>query len=203
MFGSDHLLTCLLAFDNNLMTESFFFVNIVQWSAFYSVGCTLDGDEKADVLPGRRIRIGIPKACLGTETALVWRSKWAVCFVCFFLLSHLKSTGRREDLGESFGKSWLRWPSFWCLISPFQCIHLIYQTVRSLPSDDANSNIRLRLHVALRSSLPFLLDDVINFVDSAQEVLQHFSKCRIMKSEKNEKKDVKNIWIRPIHTSSQ
>ena len=129
-------------------------------------------------------------------------SEQSVLFV-FFLLSHLKSTGRREDLGESFGKSWLRWPSFWCLISPFQCIHLIYQTVRSLPSDDANSNIRLRLHVALRSSLPFLLDDVINFVDSAQEVLQHFSKCRIMKSEKNEKKDVKNIWIRPIHTSSQ
>lgn len=167
------------------------------------MGCTLDGDEKADVLPGRHIRIGIPKACLGTETALVWRSKWAVCFVCFLFTISSEEYGEEGGPGGIVWKDWLRWPSFWCLISPFQCIHLIYQTVRSLPSDDANSNIRLRLHVALRSSLPFLLDDVINFVDSAQEVLQHFSKCRIMKSEKNEKKDVKNIWIRPIHTSSQ
>jgi hypothetical protein len=31
-------------------------------------------------------------------------SEQSVLFV-FFLLSHLKSTGRREDLGESFGKT--------------------------------------------------------------------------------------------------
>jgi len=65
--------------------------------------------------------------------------------------------------------------------------------VSSLPSDDASSNIRLRLHVALRSSLPFLLDDVINFVDSAQEVLQDFLKIYNNEVKKNKKKNDKNM----------
>lgn len=58
------------------------------------------------------------------------------------------------------------------LMSPFQCIRIIYQTVSGSPSAyDASHITRLRLHVALRSSLPFLLEDVIRFVDAAQEVL--------------------------------
>lgn len=58
------------------------------------------------------------------------------------------------------------------LMSPFQCIRIIYQTVSDdSPSTDAGHTIRLRLHVALRSSLPFLLDDAIRFMEAAQEVL--------------------------------
>ena len=59
------------------------------------------------------------------------------------------------------------------LMSPFQCVRIIYQTVSGLPSADTDRHhtTRLRLHVALRSSLPFLLDDVIRFVDAAHEVL--------------------------------
>ncbi|KAK4028880.1 hypothetical protein OUZ56_021899 [Daphnia magna] len=51
-----------------------------------------------------------------------------------------------------------------------QCIRVIYQTVSSLPSVGAIPSIRLRLHVALRSSLSFLLDDVIRFVSETKEL---------------------------------
>lgn len=56
-------------------------------------------------------------------------------------------------------------------MSPFQCIRLIYQTVNGSPSTDAGHITRLRLHIALRSSVPSLLEDMVRFVDTTQEVL--------------------------------
>ena len=150
---------------------NFFLLLLILFSDPHSTPWVMDGNEKTDVLFGQCIRIGVPKTCLGTETTLIWRSKFSVCFVWFGSVFYYLIWRVWGGLRGIVWKDWLRCPNFWCLISSFQCIHVIYQTLKSLPSDYASSTIRLRLHVALRSSLSVLLDDVINFVDSIQEVL--------------------------------